>query len=83
MFDNTVEPGWARFSSSGLAQWGPKVTADFLGIKRGSGLASFTREGGYGVLPAFHELCSVINALREDNEFDVQRLLGVVKGARS
>jgi catechol 2,3-dioxygenase-like lactoylglutathione lyase family enzyme len=33
MFDNTVEPGWAQMSASGLSQWGPKVTADFLEAK--------------------------------------------------
>ena len=25
MFDNTLEPGWAPFTASGLAQWGPPV----------------------------------------------------------
>ena len=32
MFDNTVEPGWAQLSASGLAQWGPPVTRDFLEV---------------------------------------------------
>ncbi|HWS94699.1 MAG TPA: VOC family protein, partial [Mycobacterium sp.] len=31
MFDNTLEPGWAPFTASGLAQWGPPATKDFLG----------------------------------------------------
>ena len=31
MFDATLEPGWAPFTASGLAQWGPPVTKDFLG----------------------------------------------------
>ncbi|MGO9159159.1 MAG: VOC family protein [Streptosporangiaceae bacterium] len=31
MFDSTLEPGWAPLSASGLAQWGPKATADFTG----------------------------------------------------
>lgn len=31
MFDTSVEPGWAPMSSSGLAQWGPPVTREFLG----------------------------------------------------
>ena len=31
MFDDTLEPGWAPFTASGLAQWGPPVTKDFLG----------------------------------------------------
>ena len=36
MFDNTLEPGWAAFTASGLAQWGPPVTKDFLGIAPGA-----------------------------------------------
>jgi catechol 2,3-dioxygenase-like lactoylglutathione lyase family enzyme len=32
MFDNTVEPGWAQMSASGLSQWGPSVTRDFLEV---------------------------------------------------
>lgn len=32
LFDCTLEPGWAPMSASGLAQWGPPVTRDFLGI---------------------------------------------------
>ena len=35
MFDDTLEPGWAPFTASGLAQWGPPVTKDFLGIAPG------------------------------------------------
>lgn len=31
MFDAAVDPGWAEMSASGLAQWGPPVTRDFLG----------------------------------------------------
>ena len=31
LFDASVEPGWAPMSASGLAQWGPKATRDFLG----------------------------------------------------
>ncbi len=31
LFDNTVPPGWAPFTASGLAQWGPPATRDFLG----------------------------------------------------
>ena len=26
LFDNTLEPGWAPFTASGLAQWGPPAT---------------------------------------------------------
>ena len=31
MFDAAAEPGWAPLSASGLAQWGPKATAEFTG----------------------------------------------------
>jgi catechol 2,3-dioxygenase-like lactoylglutathione lyase family enzyme len=31
LFDATLEPGWAPLSASGLRQWGPKPTRDFLG----------------------------------------------------
>ena len=31
VFDATMEPGWAPLSRSGLAQWGPKATAEFTG----------------------------------------------------
>jgi catechol 2,3-dioxygenase-like lactoylglutathione lyase family enzyme len=31
VFDSTMAPGWAPLSRSGLAQWGPKATAEFTG----------------------------------------------------
>ncbi|MFN8189168.1 MAG: VOC family protein [Nocardioidaceae bacterium] len=31
VFDSSLEPGWAPLCASGLAQWGPPATADFLG----------------------------------------------------
>ena len=31
VFDCSIEPGWSPMSVSGLAQWGPKATADFTG----------------------------------------------------
>jgi hypothetical protein len=31
LFDCTVQAGWAPMSASGLAQWGPPVTREFLG----------------------------------------------------
>ncbi len=68
MFDNTLEPGWASFTASGLAQWGPPVTKDFLGITPRA-------------LP--HEARSVVNALRDDNEFTLSRLRGLLKVAGS
>lgn len=64
LFDNTLEPGWAPFTASGLAQWGPPATRDFLGTDLKS---------------ARHELLSMITALRENNEFDVNRLVGLLK----
>ena len=69
MFDNTLEAGWAPMSASGLAQWGPPATKDFLGIRPG-------RE-------ALEEFRSVLTALREDNEFDLPRLRGLLKVATS
>jgi catechol 2,3-dioxygenase-like lactoylglutathione lyase family enzyme len=68
MFDDSLEPGWAPFTASGLAQWGPPVTKDFLGVNPKS-------------LP--HESISVITALRENNEFDLTRLRGLLKVANS
>ncbi|MPY56001.1 VOC family protein [Streptomyces spongiae] len=32
LFSCDVEPGWAPMSASGLAQWGPPATRDFLGV---------------------------------------------------
>lgn len=69
LFDNTLEPGWAPLTTSGLAQWGPPATADFLGLKPGK--------------ESLRELRAVFAALREDNEFDARRLLGLLKVARS
>jgi hypothetical protein len=68
MFDSTLEPGWAPFTASGLAQWGPPVTKDFLGTSPRS-------------LP--HEARSLVAALRDDNEFNINRLIGLLKGANS
>ena len=68
MFDSTLEPGWAPFTASGLALWGPPVTKDFLGTSPRS-------------IP--HEARSVITALRDDNEFDINRLIGLLKVANS
>src|ERR1700756_568732 len=31
LFDNTLEPGWAPLTASGLSQWGPPVSKRFLG----------------------------------------------------
>ncbi|MGO9284841.1 MAG: VOC family protein [Mycobacterium sp.] len=69
MFDCTLEPGWAAFTASGLSQWGPPITRDFLGIAPG-------RE-------SLRELRSMFSALRDDNEFDLASLRGLVKMASS
>jgi catechol 2,3-dioxygenase-like lactoylglutathione lyase family enzyme len=69
MFDCSLEPGWAPFTASGLSQWGPPITKDFLGIAPG-------RE-------SLRELRSVISALRNDNEFDVTSLRGLLSVANS
>jgi len=68
MFDNTLEPGWAPFTATGLAQWGPPVTKDFLGLNPSA-------------LP--HEARSVMTALRDDNEFTLTRLRGLMKVANT
>jgi hypothetical protein len=68
MFDSTLEPGWAPFTASGLAQWGPPASKDFLGTNPKA-------------IP--HEVRSTITALREDNEFDINRLIGLLKVASS
>ena len=69
MFDGSLEPGWAPFTASGLYQWGPRITKDFLGIAPG-------RE-------SLRELRSVISALRDDNEFDLASLRGLLTVANS
>ncbi|HVQ98619.1 MAG TPA: VOC family protein [Mycobacterium sp.] len=68
MFDCTLEPGWAPFTASGLSQWGPPITKDFLGINPKA-------------LP--YEARSMIDALRDDNEFSFRRLIGMMKVATS
>ncbi|MDV3219573.1 VOC family protein [Mycobacterium avium] len=68
MFDCTLEPGWAPFTASGLAQWGPPASKDFLGTNPKA-------------LP--HEARSMISALRHRNEFDIHRLIGLMKVANS
>ena len=68
VFDSTVEPGWAPFAASGLAQWGPPATADFLGTTPKD-------------VP--RELRSMIGALRGDNEWDVRALAGLIKASRA
>jgi hypothetical protein len=56
-------------TASGLAQWGPPVTKDFLGLAPGA--------------EALRELMSMARALRDENEFDLTRLRGLLKVATS
>lgn len=69
MFDSTLEPGWGEMTASNLAQWGPPATADFLGVAPGKESAK--------------ELLSMFSAVRGDTEFDLNRLTGLMKVARS
>lgn len=66
LFSCDLEPGWAPMSASGLAQWGPPVTRDFLGSS-----------------PSPAKLREVMTALRDDNELDPARLLGLMKAMSS
>ncbi|WP_029117474.1 VOC family protein [Mycobacterium sp. URHB0044] len=68
MFDSTLEPGWAPFTASGLAQWGPPATQDFLGMNPRA-------------LP--HELRGLVSGLRDHNEFDFNRLVGMLRVPRA
>lgn len=67
VFDSTLEPGWAPMTASGLAQWGPPATKDFLGIAPGK--------------DSLIELRAMIRSLREDNEWDLERLRGLMNVA--
>ena len=70
LFDNTLEPGWAPMTASGLAQWGPPATKDFLGhqARPASPCGSCARS------PA---------PCARDTEFDLRRLRGLLKVATS
>ena len=70
MFDAGLEPGWAAFTASGLAQWGPPVTKDFLGIAPGR--------------QSLAELRSMLTTIGDhDSEFTLTRLRGLLKVATS
>ncbi|MFC7503225.1 VOC family protein [Nocardioides sp. CPCC 206347] len=70
MFDNTLEPGWAPMTASGLAQWGPPATKDFLGLTPGK--------------DSLAEARAVLHALRSnDTDFTRTRLKGLLKVASS
>jgi len=66
LFDCTLEPGWSEMTASGLAQWGPPATKDFLGLTPTQTL---------------RELAALPGALRRDNELDLTRLRGLLKAA--
>jgi hypothetical protein len=61
MFDSALERGWAPLIASGWPSGGPPVTKDFLGTDPRS-------------LPP--EAIAMIGTLRDDNEFDINRLIG-------
>jgi len=67
LFDATVEPGLAPLSASGLAQWGPPATRDFLGVTPRS-LA--------------HDITGALIALRSDNDWHLRSVVGMMKAGR-
>jgi hypothetical protein len=69
MFDNTLEPGWASMSASGLYQWGAPPPNDLL--------------GGGSARETAAELAAMVDALRHDNEFDLSALRGLFAVANS
>lgn len=68
LFDATVEPGWSPLSASGLAQWGPPATRDFLGVNPRA-LA--------------RDITCAVRALRSDNDWHLRSVAGMVKAGRS
>jgi catechol 2,3-dioxygenase-like lactoylglutathione lyase family enzyme len=64
LFDSTLESGWAPMTASGLSQWGPPVTKDFLGT-----VPSPAR---------LREVYAALRA--EDSELSAARLLALMKG---
>ena len=69
LFDCTLEPGWSPMTASGLAQWGPPASKDFLGITPPD---------------ALRDLASFARGLRSGHtEFDLTRLRGLLKVATS
>jgi catechol 2,3-dioxygenase-like lactoylglutathione lyase family enzyme len=63
LFDASLQPGWAPMSASGLAQWGPPATRDFLGTTPS---------------PArLREVIAALRA--EDTELTAARLLALMK----
>jgi catechol 2,3-dioxygenase-like lactoylglutathione lyase family enzyme len=67
LFDATLEPGWAPLSASGLAQWGPPATRNFLGVTPRS-LA--------------HDVTGAFSALRSENDWHLRSMVGMLKAGR-
>ena len=63
LFDCSLEPGWAQMSASGLAQWGPTVSKDFLGTRPSPALVK-------ALLKALSE---------DDNDFDLTAARNLMK----
>ena len=69
LFDCTLEPGWAPMRASGLAQWGPPATKDFLDLNPAQGA---------------RDLAAFARGIRTGNtDFDATRLRGLLKVATS
>lgn len=65
LFDSSMTAGWTEMTASGLAQWGPRATRDFLGVPPKPGFVK--------------ELMTSLRA--RDNDFDANRLMGLLKVA--
>ncbi|MCM1011982.1 MULTISPECIES: VOC family protein [unclassified Brevibacterium] len=70
LFDSSMDPGWAAMTASGLSQWGPRATADFLGLGVQRDTLQMLRD-------------TIISLSSSDNEFDLRRLRGLLKVPRS
>lgn len=69
MFDHTVAAGWSPFTATGLAQWGPTASADFLGT---------------GPRALLQRVGPIISALgRRNNEFELASVAGLLRVSRS
>ena len=66
MFDSSMEPGWAPLSVSGLAQWGPKATAEFTGARDPAtvlaAIKAITDKGSEIDLPALRGLIKAMSS---------------------
>jgi len=66
VFDSSVPPGWAPLSVSGLAQWGPRATAEFTGARDPATLVAAIRalreKGNEIDLPALRGLVKAMSS---------------------